>query len=61
MATDLIPWEDERIQHVGFVTGKHGRKSQSPGISPGRLRTMYEQGRTGELKPLRVFGKEAQT
>ncbi|XP_020620717.1 uncharacterized protein LOC110058406 isoform X2 [Orbicella faveolata] len=35
MATGLIPWEDESIQHVGFVTGKHGRKSQSPGISPG--------------------------
>jgi len=61
MATGLIPWEDESIQHVGFVTGKHGRKSQSPGISPGRLRTMYERGTIGELKPLRGFRNEAQT
>lgn len=37
MATGLIPWENESIQHVGFVTGKHGRKSQSPGISPGMV------------------------
>ncbi|KAJ7373556.1 hypothetical protein OS493_011158 [Desmophyllum pertusum] len=35
MATGLIPWEDESIQHVGFVTGKHGRRSQSPVICPG--------------------------
>ncbi|XP_078346337.1 uncharacterized protein LOC144631703 isoform X2 [Oculina patagonica] len=35
MGTGLIPWEDESIQHVGFVTGKHGRKSQSPNVSPG--------------------------
>ena len=61
MATGLIPWEDESIQHVGFVTGKHGRKSHSPGISPGRLRMMYERGRTGELRPLPGFGNETQT
>ena len=58
MATGLIPWENESIQHVGFVTGKHGRKSQSPEISPGRLRTMYERGRTGELIPLCRFDNE---
>ena len=48
MATGLIPWEDESIQHVGFVTGKHGRKSQSPGVSPGKLRTMYKREKTGD-------------
>ena len=41
MATGLIPWEDESIHHVGFVTGKHGRKSQSPVVSPGRLQTKW--------------------
>lgn len=35
MATGIIPWEDSCLQNVGFVTGKHGRKSQSPVISPG--------------------------
>lgn len=35
MATGLIPWEDESIHNVGFVTGKHGRKCQSPLISTG--------------------------
>lgn len=29
MATGVIPWEDNSLQHVGFVTGKHGQKSQS--------------------------------
>ena len=47
MATGLIPWEDESIQHVGFVTGKHGRKSQSPVISPGKSRTMLSLKRAG--------------
>ena len=42
LATGLIPWEDESIQNVGFVTGKHGRKSQSPVISPGRPITDYK-------------------
>lgn len=35
MATGLISWEDNCIRNVGFVTGKHGRKSQSPVVSPG--------------------------
>lgn len=37
MATGIIPWEDSCLQNVGFVTGKHGRKSQSPVISPGKI------------------------
>ena len=41
MATGLIPWEDESIHQVGFVTGKHGRKSQSPVLSPGKSRTEW--------------------
>ena len=41
MATGLIPWEDESIHQVGFVTGKHGRKSQSPDLSPGKSRAEW--------------------
>lgn len=33
--TGLIPWEDNCIQNVGFVTGRHSRKSQSPVVSSG--------------------------
>ena len=35
MATGQIPWEDGSIHNVGFVTGKHGHKSQSPVASRG--------------------------
>ena len=36
MATGVIPWEDNSLQHVGFVTGKHGQKSQSPVTTTGK-------------------------
>lgn len=39
MATGVIPWKDNSLQHVGFVTGKHGQKSQSPVTTTGMLIT----------------------
>jgi len=49
MATGLIPWEDERIHHVGFVTGKRGRKSQSPVVSPGIVQIGQVLGEEGPI------------
>ena len=37
MATGVIPWEDNSLQHVGFVTGNHAQKSQSPVTPTGKL------------------------